>query len=135
RHRQRPGEGEADRARVRVRRVEVGDLAPAEHLRSRLQVHVDLEPDYRFPAHFSRSGTKSKPIARSSAWPARKSVFSENCGPISCSPAGNPSESPHGIESPGRPAMFDGIVRTSETYIASGFSARSPILNATVGEV
>ena len=31
--------------------------------------------------------------------------------------------------------MFDGIVRRSERYIASGFSAFSPIRNATVGEV
>ena len=31
--------------------------------------------------------------------------------------------------------MFDGIVRTSERYIASGFSAFSPSLKATVGEV
>ena len=36
--------------------------------------------------HRMRSGTVSKPIARSSACPARNNVFSENCGPISCSP-------------------------------------------------
>ena len=83
----------------------------------------------------SRSGTKSKPSARSSAWPARKRRFSENCGPISCRPTGRPSERPHGIERPGRPAMFGGIVSTSERYIASGFSAFSPSLKATVGDV
>ena len=61
--------------------------AAAEHLRARLQLHVDLQPDHRLPGHHrSRSGTTSKPIARSSAWPARNSVFSANCGPISCKP-------------------------------------------------
>src|SRR5438067_1886697 len=85
--------------------------------------------------HLSRSGTVSKPIARSRAWPTRKSVFSENCGPISCRPTGSPSESPHGIDSPGSPAMFGGIVRTSVRYMASGLPDFSPILNATVGDV
>src|SRR5919204_3534165 len=85
--------------------------------------------------HRSRSGTVSKPIASSSAWPTRKSVFSENWGPISCSPTGSASESPHGIESPGRPARFGGIVSTSARYIASGFAVFSPSLNATVGDV
>src|SRR5262245_57261808 len=46
--------------------------------------------------HRSRSGTVSKPIARSSACPARNSVFSLNWGPISWNPTGRPSESPHG---------------------------------------
>src|SRR2546423_13419037 len=82
-----------------------------------------------------RGGTGSKASAASSACPARKSVFSENCGPISCRPTGSPSERPHGIESPGIPAMFGGIVSTSARYIASGFSVRSPSLKATVGDV
>src|SRR6266576_2105282 len=38
--------------------------------------------------HRNRPGTVSNPIARSSAWPARNSVFSANCAPISCSPTG-----------------------------------------------
>ena len=62
-------------------------------------------------------------------------MFSENCGPISWRPTGSPSERPHGIERPGRPAMFGGIVSTSERYMASGFSVRAPSGNATVGEV
>src|SRR5919205_618669 len=82
-----------------------------------------------------RGGTGSNASARSSAWPIRKSLFSENCGPTSWSPIGRPSERPHGIESPGRPAIHDGIVSRSERYMASGFSVRSPSLNATVGEV
>src|SRR5919201_4770569 len=93
-----------------------------------------LDPPHA-AAPASRGGTGSKASARSSAWPARKSVFSENCGPISWSPTGSPSESPHGIDRPGSPAMFGGIVSTSARYIASGFSVRSPSLNATVGEV
>ena len=89
-----------------------------------------LEADDRFPGQGSRggsalgsrpgsdptrqrSGTVSNPIACSSAWPTRKSRFSPNCGPISCSPTGKPSERPHGMERPGSPARQDGIVRTS----------------------
>src|SRR5439155_5767712 len=86
RHGQDPGMREADRARPRVLRREVLELAAAEHLRPRLQVDVDLEPDNGFPAHASLDGTKSNSSARSSAWAARKSRFSENCGPISCRP-------------------------------------------------
>src|SRR5256885_2987109 len=85
--------------------------------------------------HLSLSGTGSKAMARSSAWPVRKSVFSENCGPISCRPTRRPSERPHGIDRLGSPAMFGGIVSTSARYIASGLPDFSPILNATVGEV
>ena len=39
------------------------------------------------------------------------------------------------MDSPGRPAMLDGIVRMSETYIASGSCVRAPSGNATVGDV
>src|SRR5262249_47711108 len=85
--------------------------------------------------HLSRSGTKSKPIAVSSACATRKSAFSANCGPISCRPTGSPSDRPHGMFSPGSPAMFDGIVSTSERYMASGSAAFSPIAKATVGLV
>src|SRR5438067_997187 len=129
---------EADGARERVRRLAEAGRAATEHLRARLQVDMHLEPDDGLPAvcaHRSPSGTKSNPSARSRAWPARKSVFSENCGPINWRPTGSPSERPHGIESPGIPAMFDGIVSTSERYIASGFAVFSPSLNATVGDV
>jgi len=55
--------------------------------------------------------------------------------PISCRPTGRPSERPHGIESPGRPARFDGIVSRSAAYIASGFAVRAPSSKATVGDV
>src|SRR5438093_7976323 len=126
---------EAHRTGKRVRRVPEPVRAAAEHLRLRLQLDVDFQPDDRFPAHGNRSGTKSKAKARSSAWPARKSAFSENCGPISCRPTGSPSESPHGMESPGSPAMLDGIVSRSHAYIARGSSALAPIGKATVGEV
>jgi hypothetical protein len=62
-------------------------------------------------------------------------VFSENWGPISCRPTGRPSERPHGIDMLGRPAMFGGIVRTSERYMASGSAVLAPSSKATVGEV
>src|SRR5439155_6625928 len=58
RHGQRARHRKADRARLRVRRLEVRDRTAAEQLRPRLQVDVDLEPDDRFPgAHLYRSGT------------------------------------------------------------------------------
>ena len=55
-----------------------------------------------------RSGTVSNAIACSRACPTRKSAFSPNWGPISCSPTGSPCESLHGIERPGSPARQDG---------------------------
>src|SRR5262249_20124800 len=85
-----------------------------EHARALTEHPLDREHEVRRLIHDrpfrhrSRSGTVSKPSARSSAWPARKSVFSENCGPISCKPTGSPSERPHGIDRPGSPAMFGG---------------------------
>ena len=57
----------------------------------------------------------------------RKRPFSANCPPMSCSPTGSPSDSPHGMERPGNPARHDGIVSRSQAYIASGSAARSPI--------
>src|SRR5207302_2291440 len=62
-----------------------------------------LEPH----AHRSRTGTGLKPSACSSPWPMRKSAFSANCGPTSCSPTGRPSDNPHGMLSPGSPALHD----------------------------
>ena len=55
RHRQRAREGEADRAGLRVRPAAEAVRAAAEHLRPRLQLHVDLEADHRLPGH-RRSG-------------------------------------------------------------------------------
>ena len=49
--RQGPGQAEADRAGVGVRRgAVVGRRAGAEHLRGRSQLAVDLDPDDRLPA-------------------------------------------------------------------------------------
>src|SRR4051794_24041894 len=52
---QRAGMCEADGARARVRLGEVLELAPAEHLRPRLQMNVDLEPDDRLPVSAHRA--------------------------------------------------------------------------------
>src|SRR5579872_5313640 len=113
-----------------ARAVEHTGLSPENALRRRHELGGGiLEP------HRSRSGTTSKPIACSSAWPTRNSMFSENCGPISCSPTGSPSERPQGTFSPGSPAMHDGIVSKSDAYIASGSAVRPPSSNATLGEV
>ena len=50
-------------------------------------------------------------------------------------PTGSPSSGarPDGIEMPGTPARFAGIVVTSFRYIGSGSSIFSPSLNAVVG--
>jgi hypothetical protein len=80
---QRAGVAETDRARGGVRLRTEPVRATAEHLRPRLQLDVDLETDDGFPAHARRSGTSSNASACSSAWPARKSVFSANCVPMS----------------------------------------------------
>src|SRR5207247_6067903 len=136
----------ADQAELTLARLEreadVADLhrtRPVEHTRALAEHPLHREHEIGSLVddclHLSRAGAPSKPIARSSACPVRNRVFSENCGPISCRPTGRPSESPHGMDSPGRPAMFDGIVSTSERYIASGFAVRSPRRKATVGDV
>src|SRR5581483_8584666 len=159
RHRQRTRECEAHRARLRVRLAAEAVAAAAEHLRLRLQLHVDLEADHGLPflcsgagkagtctdgrlrrayaaAHVRYlAGTTLKSSASSSAWPTRKSVFSANCAPTSCRPTGRPSERPHGMLRPGRPAMHDGIVSRSFMYIASGSCTFAPSGNATVGLV
>ena len=54
---------------------------------------------------------------------------------MSWSPTGRPSDSPHGIEIPGSPAMLTGSVQASDRYIATGSAIRAPNRNATVGEV
>ncbi len=54
---------------------------------------------------------------------------------MSCSPTGRPSDSPHGIEIPGNPAMFTGRVQASDRYIATGSAIFAPKRNATDGDV
>ena len=127
---------EADRARVRVLGREVLERAAAEHLRARLQVDVDLEADDRLPSSSRAAPGRSRtPSACSSAWPARKSRFSENCGPISWRPTGQALGEAARDREAGSPAMFGGIASTSERYIASGSSVFAPSGKATVGEV
>src|SRR5947207_11100321 len=59
-------------------------------------------------------------VSASNARPARNSSSSDQAGPISWRPTGSPSDRPHGIESPGSPAMFTGSVQASDRYIATG---------------
>src|SRR5579864_533950 len=109
-----------------------------EHARPHAEDALDRGDEvgrWIFESHRSRSGTTSNAIACSSACPTRKSAFSENCGPISCNPTGRPSERPHGMFSPGSPAMHEGMVRRSDAYIASGSAVRPPSSKATVGDV
>src|SRR5437773_5285669 len=74
-------------------------------------------------------------VARSYAAATRNIVASANEFAMICSPTGRPSERPHGMLMPGRPAMLPGSVNTSLRYIASGSFTFCPILNATVGDV
>src|SRR3954451_246043 len=115
-----------------ARAVEHARLRAEHALHGRDEIRGGILEAHR---HRSGMGTGSKPIACSSACPIRNSVFSENCGPISCTPTGRSSERPQGTLRPGRPAMQDGIVSRSLRYIASGFSARAPSLKATLGDV
>ena len=43
--------------------------------------------------------------------------------------------SPHGIEIPGKPAIFTETVQISAKYISNGFVDLVPISKATVGDV
>ena len=54
---------------------------------------------------------------------------------MSWRPTGSPSERPHGIEIPGRPAMLTGSVQASERYIATGSAILAPNGQATDGLV
>ena len=66
RHGESPGVRETDRAGARVPLLSVDVLAPAEHLRPRLQLNVDLEPDDGLPAsHAGAPGrNRSRALAR-----------------------------------------------------------------------
>src|SRR5215210_6975875 len=98
---------EADRAGARVRLLPERERAAAEHLRPRLELHVDLEADHRLEAGRaqSRPPCGSKPIARSSANAASSMPFSEKAGPAIWNPTGSavpPSapSSPAGVARP-----------------------------------
>jgi len=54
---------------------------------------------------------------------------------MSWRPTGIPSDSPHGIEIPGSPAMLTGSVQASDRYIATGSAIFAPKRKATDGEV
>ena len=58
-------------------------------------------------------------------------------GAMICRPTGRPSSgaSPTGMDMPGVPARFTGMVATSLRYIASGSSSFSPMRKAVVGAV
>src|SRR5581483_3721898 len=67
RHGQRSRQRQADRAGLAVRRAAEAVLAAAEHLRPRLQLDVDLQPDDRLPAaHSPPSETVSGTCPRNS---------------------------------------------------------------------
>ena len=74
--RKRAGMSEADRTCARVRLVAEPVLAPAEHLRVRVELHVDLEPDHRLPPPRVHAHARA-----SAAAPGRGS--NPNAGPTS----------------------------------------------------
>ena len=109
RHRQRAGMGEADRARLRVRRV----AEAASRQRQNIFVRVFRctwisRPTTVSQLIGSRSGTTSKPSARSSAWPARKSRFSENWRPDQLQADGQPVREAARDREAGQPGQVRG---------------------------
>ena len=54
---------------------------------------------------------------------------------MSWRPTGRPSDSPHGTDTPGSPAMLTGSVQASDRYIDDGIGQPVPNGKATVGEV
>ena len=71
RHRQHAGVRRADRADARVRLAARDVLAAAEHLRARVQLHVDLEADHGLPALGHRAIALTPPPPRAAAAPGR----------------------------------------------------------------
>src|SRR6185436_6359841 len=118
------GQAEAHRAGARVGWLAERQLAAAEHLRPRVELDVDLQPDDGFPVLARHQaflhGAASKPIACSSAYAAPSIAFSLNAGPASWKPVGSSSLSPFGIEIAGMPASGIGTVQKSLRYIAYG---------------
>ena len=74
-------------------------------------------------------------VADSNAAATRKHRASSSAGAMICNPTGNPSDSPLGTEIAGVPASDAGRVHRSLMYIAIGSAARSPMPNATNGDV
>src|SRR5689334_1112817 len=118
-HGERAGKREAHRAGVRVRRrAEVGG-AVAEGLRSRLELHVHLEPDDHLVAVGDAGGRggghrcASTPSARSSAYAVRNMRSSLKCGAMICPPTGSPSMRPIGCDMAGTPARLAVTVKMS----------------------
>ena len=101
---------------LRVRRAAIGRRRAREDLRARRELRVDLEADDCFPldghgAHANAGGSRRcQSVARCQACAAASRRSSEKCGPMTCSPTGNPSTSPQGTETAGRPARFAPIV-------------------------
>src|SRR5262249_7643516 len=74
--------------------------------------------------------------AASSARATRNITDSFRAGASTCTPTGRPcAPAPKGTLIAGCPAGVDGIVQTSDKYIASGSAVLLPSSNATVGDV
>src|SRR5215217_1690240 len=84
---------EADGARARVRLGEVLELAAAEHLRPRLQMNVDLEPDDRLPISAHRappSPRAARARCRPSPRPFRRGARADRASRSARAPARPP---------------------------------------------
>jgi hypothetical protein len=134
-HRQRTRQAEADRAGARVRRLAEGQLAAAEHLRRRAQLHVDLEADHRLQlyAHClaprcrrSRAPARARKRVEQPVLAERRAASWSPTGSRGRRPGG--SASPLGIEIAGMPASDAGTVQKSLRYIASGSASLCPEL-------
>ena len=76
------------------------------------------------------------PNSLSNTYATLRIFSSSNLFPINCIPIGIPlASTPHGIDIPGRPAIFTETVQISAKYISKGLFDLVPISNATVGDV
>src|SRR5262249_22479740 len=130
-YRQRARQPQANRAHVGVGLVAEAVWAAAEQLRRRRQLAMHLEADDGLPivplALFGYRVMARHLWESSSTWAARNMTASPSAGASTCTPIGSPSAPvPNGTLIAGWPARGDGIVHTSERYMASGSSVFAP---------
>ena len=144
-HRQAAGQAEAHRADVGVGLVAEAVGAAAEDLGGRgqlgvdLEAHDDLEPSTSPSApivatrRYGLGGGHALLAAASSTAATRNisGLLAASARGPARRPAGRPRPVPNGTLMAGWPARFDGIVQTSDRYMARGFSVLAPSGKAT----